>query len=148
MRRSAKPNPERKKNNRQHPRFQADVQVSVSVGDRKLPARTRDISRAGICLISTEEIAHDANIDVELVLSFAAGGVSEPLRLTGRTAWCTALFGSYQVGLMFVDLDKTRAHYLEMFMGLLDGTTDAEDPFGDDREDTDRRADPDDPFRP
>jgi PilZ domain len=147
MRRSAKPNPE-KKENRQHPRFQADIQVSVSVGDRKLPARTRDISRAGVCLISTEEIAHDANIDVELVLSFAAGGFSEPLRLRGRTAWCTAMFGSYQVGLKFIDVVDERARYLEMFMGLLDGTTDAEDPFGDDREDTDRRVDPDDPFRP
>lgn len=122
--------------------------MSVTVGNRKLPARIRDISRAGVCLISTEEIAHDADIDVVLVLSFAAGGVSEPLRLAGRTAWCTRMFGSYQVGLMFVDVDQQRARYLEMFMGLLDGTTDAEDPFADDRDDTDRRIDPDNPFRP
>lgn len=148
MRRPAPKNPERKQDARQHPRFQADIQVSVTVGDRKLPARTRDISRSGVCLISSEEIAHDANIDVELVLSFAAGGTSEPLRLSGRTAWCTAMFGSYQVGLMFVDVDDERARYLEMFMGLLDGTTHAEDPFENDREDTDRRSDPDDPFRP
>jgi PilZ domain len=151
MRRPAKKSPEpkeRQKENRQYPRFQADIQVSVTVGDRKLPARTRDISRSGVCLISTEEIAHDANIDVELILAFAAGGVSEPLRLAGRTAWCTAMFGSYQVGLMFVNVGYEQARYLEMFMGLLDGTTDAEDPFDNDREDTDRRSDPDDPFRP
>lgn len=141
-------NREAKTEHRQHPRFQADIQVSVTVGDRAFPARTRDISRSGVCLISTEEIAHDADVAVELVLSFAAGGVSEPLRLSGRTAWCTAMFGSYQVGLMFVDVGDEQARYLEMFMGLLDGTTDAEDPFGNDREDTDRRSDPDDPFRP
>ena len=140
--------PEREKEARQHPRFQADIQVSVTVGDRKFPARTRDISRSGVCLISAQEIAHDANVAVELVLSFAAGGTSEPLRLSGRTAWCTAMFGSYQVGLMFVDVNEERARYLEMFMGLLDGTTHAEDPFENEREDTDRRSDPDDPFRP
>ncbi len=136
------------KDARQHRRFQADIQVSVTVGDRKLAARTRDISRSGLCLISTEEIAHESAIVVELVLTFAAGGVSEPLRLRGRTAWCTAMFGSFQVGVMFIDVNEERGRYLDMFMGLLDGTTNAEDPFDSSREDTDRHSDPDDPFRP
>ncbi|HEX3698097.1 MAG TPA: PilZ domain-containing protein [Polyangia bacterium] len=141
-------NRERTQDARQHPRFQADVQVSVAVGDRKLPARTRDFSRSGLCLISSEEIARETNVAIELVLSFAAGGVSEPLRLRGRTVWCTAMFGSYQVGVMFVDINAERARYLDMFMGLLDGTNGADDPLDNEREDTDRRIDPDDPFRP
>jgi hypothetical protein len=140
--------PEQTKDHRQHRRFQADVQVSVTVGDRKLTARTRDISRAGLCLISSEEIASDGAIFVELVLSFATGGVSEPLRLRARTAWCTAMFGWYQIGVMFVDVDEQRGRYLDMFLGLLDGTMNPEDPFGDEHDDTDRRADPDNPFRP
>ncbi|MEA2698745.1 MAG: PilZ domain [Myxococcales bacterium] len=136
------------KDARQHRRFQADIQVSVTVGDRKLAARTRDISRSGLCLISKEQIAAEGDIAIELVLTFAAGGVSEPLLLRGRTAWCTAMFGSYQVGVMFIDVNQERARYLDMFMGLLDGTTNAEDPFENGREDTDRQSDPDDPFRP
>jgi hypothetical protein len=58
------------------------------------------------------------------------------------------MFGSYQVGVMFIDVNQERARYLDMFMGLLDGTTNAEDPFENSREDTDRQSDPDDPFRP
>jgi hypothetical protein len=140
--------PERIQDARQHRRFQADIQVSVTVGDRKLAARTRDISRFGLCLISKEQIGPDGDIAIELVLTFAAGGVSEPLLLRGRIAWCTAMFGSYQVGVMFIDINQERARYLDMFMGLLDGTTNAEDPFENSREDTDRQSDPDDPFRP
>lgn len=139
--------PERVQDARKHPRFQADVRVSVAVGDRRLPARTRDISRSGLCLISSEEIPRQTDLAIELVLAFATGGMSEPLRLRGRMVWCTAMFGSFQVGVMFIDINHERARYLEMFMGLLDGTS-PEDPIQNDREDTDRRIDPDDPFRP
>jgi hypothetical protein len=135
------------KDPRQFPRFSVDIQVSVSLGDRKLAARTRDISRSGLCLISDEEIPRDSEIAVKLVLTFAAGGFSEPLPLEGKVAWCTALFGSYQVGVMFVRVEGERARYLDMFVGLLDGSLAPEDPFGEE-EDTDVPLDLDDPFRP
>ena len=41
---------------REHPRFNVDIQVAVSVADAKFAARTRDMSRAGLCLIGEQPI--------------------------------------------------------------------------------------------
>ena len=79
------------------------------------------------------------------MLTFGADGMSEPLQLLGRVAWCTALFGAYQIGVKFVKVDDDRARYLDMFVGFLDGTL-APGPLGPDDEDARRGADPDDPF--
>ena len=73
----------------------------ISAG-KSFQARTRDISRSGLCLISLEPIARDTEIAVELVLTFGAGGISEPLNMLGRVAWCTALFGAYLIAVLLV----------------------------------------------
>ncbi|HEY7373242.1 MAG TPA: PilZ domain-containing protein [Polyangia bacterium] len=129
---------------REHPRYNVDIKVTVAVGDRKLAARTRDMSRAGLCLIADESIAVDAEINLDLVLTFGDAGATEPLQLPGRVAWCTALFGSYQIGVKFVKLDSDRTRYLDMFVGFLDGTLAPGDAFSGEEEA--RAADPDDPF--
>jgi hypothetical protein len=129
---------------RQFPRYPVDLKVAVSLKERRLAARTRDISRSGVCLITPQAIPLESRIEVRVVLTFAAGGHSEPLALVGRVVWCTALFGAYQVGVMFVDLDRERARQLQILVAILDGSP--ADPADD--EDTDRHSDPDDPFRP
>jgi hypothetical protein len=71
--------------------------------------------------------------------------MSEPLALLGRVAWCTSLFGAYQIGVKFVKVDEEQTRYLDMFTGFLDGTLAPGPLFPDDEEagsDTDR----DDPF--
>jgi hypothetical protein len=137
---------------RQHPRFQVDLNVAVSIDERRIAARTRDLSRSGLCLIAEAAIPLDTVIGIELVLAFSAGGISEPLRLSGRAVWCTSLFGAYQVGVKFVPVGDGRERHLDMFIGLLDGSLGpAADPGGagsDADESTDRRIDPDDPFQP
>jgi hypothetical protein len=130
---------------RQHPRFNVDVKVSVSVASQSLDARTRDISRAGLCLIATQPIARETEVALEMVLTFGDDGVSEPLSILGRVAWCTALFGSYQVGVKFVKVDDERGKYLDMFVGFLDGTLAPGGLFSDE-ETAHPAADPDDPF--
>ena len=129
---------------REHPRYNVDIQVTVIVGDSKLAARTRDMSRAGLCLIADQPIEGDSEISVDLVLTFGDAGATEPLKLFGRVAWCTALFGSYQIGVKFVKLDSDRARYLDMFVGFLDGTLAPGDAFSGEEEAL--AADPDDPF--
>jgi hypothetical protein len=134
---------------RQHQRYNVDVQATVSVASEKLEARTRDMSRAGLCLVTSQPITRDTEVSLELVLTFGEDGVSEPLLISGRVAWCTALFGAYQVGVKFVRVDDERAKYLDMFVGFLDGTLapggmlgvpdDTGDPRG-------RFVDSDDPF--
>jgi hypothetical protein len=130
---------------REYPRFNVDIKVAVSVGAAKHAARTRDLSRAGLCLIGDQPISVDTEIGLELVLTFGDAGATEPLQLNGRVAWCTALFGSYQIGVKFVKLDSDRARYLDMFVGFLDGTLAPGDLFSA-RDDEARAADPDDPF--
>jgi len=129
---------------REHPRFNVDIQVAVSVADAKFAARTRDMSRAGVCLIGEQPIAADTEISLELVLTFGEAGTSEPLKVIGRVAWCTALFGSFQIGVKFVKVDDDLARYLDMFVGFLDGTLAPGDVFSGEEET--RAADPDDPF--
>jgi hypothetical protein len=129
---------------REHPRYNVDIRVDVSVGDEKFAARTRDMSRAGLCLIGDQPIPADTEISLDLVLTFGEAGTSEPLKMVGRVAWCTALFGAYQIGVKFVKLDDDRARYLDMFVGFLDGTLAPGDAFSGD--DEARAADPDDPF--
>jgi Tfp pilus assembly protein PilZ len=129
---------------RQFPRYPVDLQVAVSLKERRLVARTRDISRSGVCLVTSQAIPLESRIGVRVVLTFAAGGHSEPLALIGRVVWCTPLFGAYQLGVMFVDLDRERARQLQILVAILEGSP--ADPSDD--EDTDRHSDPDDPFRP
>ena len=129
---------------REHPRYNVDIQAAVSVADAKLAARTRDLSRAGLCLIADKVIAVDTEISIELVLTFGESGATEPLQLTGRVAWCTALFGSYQIGVKFVKVHGERARYLDMFVGFLDGTLAPGELFSGEEEAL--AVDPDDPF--
>jgi hypothetical protein len=136
---------ERHRIRRQHPRFNVDIKVSVSVENARFAARTRDVSRAGLCLVAVQPIARDTEISLELVLTFGADGISEPLQLLGRVAWCTALFGAFQIGVKFVKIDDERARYLDMFVGFLDGTL-APGPLGPEDEDARRGAEADEPL--
>ena len=128
---------------REHPRFNVDLQVAVTVADAKFAARTRDMSRAGVCLVATHPIPRETEISLELVLTFGEAGTSEPLKMFGRVAWCTAMFGAYQIGVKFVKVDDDGARYLDMFVGFLDGTLGPGDLFSGEQEPL---ADPDDPF--
>jgi hypothetical protein len=131
---------------RQHPRFSVDIQVSVAVDSQRVSARTRDISRSGLCLVALREIPRDQDIAVELVLTFGEGGLSEPLHVAGKVAWCTAMFGAFQIGVKFVGVDADCARHLNMFIGFLDGSLSADELMSGDEESTDRPNDPDDPF--
>src|SRR5262245_38038467 len=129
---------------RQHPRFNVDVKVAVTVKSSQFAARTRDLSRAGLCLIADQPSKPETEIGLELVLTFGEAGATEPLQLVGKVAWCTALFGAYQIGVKFVQVDGERARYLDMFVGFLDGTLAPGDVFSPEEEAL--AADPDDPY--
>jgi hypothetical protein len=132
---------DRYRKRRQYPRYNVDLKVTASLGKDKFAARTRDISRAGICLVGMRPLDRDTEITLDLVLTFGNDGASEPLRLLGRVAWCTAMFGAYQIGIKFVKVDQERARYLDMFVGFLDGTL-APGPAGSDDEDAKGSDDP------
>jgi PilZ domain len=131
---------------RLHPRFHVDLQVGVTSDAARVSAHTRDISRSGLCLVATQGLAREKEIQLELVLKFGEGGLSEPLHLIGKVVWCTALFGHYQIGVMFVKIDDEQARNLAMFIGFLDGSINSGELFHGEDESTDKPSDPDDPF--
>jgi hypothetical protein len=117
---------------RQHRRFAVDVEATVGTGDQRQRARTRDISRMGICLITTQTMTPGTMVPLELVLAFGDDAYSEPLQLSARIVWCTPLEGSFQVGAMFDEVTDQQDGFLEMFLQYLG---DAMSPDGEDPDD-------------
>ena len=108
---------------RRHPRVHVDVQANVRTANgRELAARTRDLSRAGICIITTQGLASGEQLIIELVLLLGPNSTSEPLPLRARVVWCTAIAKSFQVGAMFDNPSAKQASFLEMFLRYLDGS--------------------------
>ena len=139
-----------RRDSRREIRRSVDISATISVDGKVVAARTRDISRSGICLVSDTEIPSHTELKIELVLSLGADKMSEPLLVTGRTIWCTAMFGKYQVGAIFVQVDKERRRFLDLFMRFMDGEISPEghEPASDPTERPEPPEDKDDPFRP
>lgn len=146
---------ERTEDLRRHRRLAVDVQANARTEDgRKLPARTRDLSRSGICLLTTDALARGEKLCIDLILLLGSSSTSEPLPLRARVVWCTPISGAFQVGAMFDGLSKKEASFLEMFLRYLDGTIlpmGAEMEAVSDDDDSDPLTPPvepkDDPFR-
>jgi len=114
---------EQSENLRRYPRFTVDVQANVSTMDgRRLGARTRDLSRSGICLVTTETLVPGTMLGIELILLLGPSSASEPLPLRARVVWCTAIADSYQIGAMFDGQSTKEAAFLDMFLRYLDGS--------------------------
>jgi hypothetical protein len=112
-----------RKNTRRHPRFSVDVEAQVELAKgQRLPARTRDLSRSGICLITGTGLPRGQPLSIELVLAFGDNAFSEPLHVSARVVWCTAIAGQFQVGAMFDSLTAETNEFLDMFLRFLDGT--------------------------
>jgi|SRR5450759_540694 len=125
---------------RRYPRVSVDIQANVHTADgRKLIARTRDLSRSGMCIITTDALASSEQLRIELVLLLGPSSSSEPLPLRARVVWCTSIAGAFQIGAMFDNLSPKEAAFLDMFLRYLDGSilpAGAEmDIIGDDDED-------------
>jgi hypothetical protein len=108
---------------RRHPRVHVDVQANIRTSDgRKLVARTRDLSRSGMCIISNSALAAGEQLRIELVLLLGPSSTSEPLALSARVVWCTPISGAFQIGAKFDSLSRKEAAFLDMFMRYLDGS--------------------------
>lgn len=108
---------------RRHPRVTVDVQANVCTSDgRKLPARTRDLSRSGICLITTDGLSPGEILKIDLILLFGQNSASESLPLRARVVWCTAISKAFQIGATFDTISGKEKSFLEMFLRYLDGS--------------------------
>jgi hypothetical protein len=108
---------------RRYPRVTVDIQANVHTADgRKLIARTRDLSRSGMCIITTDALPPGEKLRIELVLLLGPTSSSEPLPLRARVVWCTSISGAFQIGAMFDKLTAKESSFLDMFMRYLDGS--------------------------
>lgn len=111
------------KDTRRHKRFTVDVAAVIHTADgQRVDARTRDLSRSGICVITAEAVPRGGAVVIELSLAFGANAFSEPLHLDAHVVWCTPIGDSYQVGAMFDRLTEEQDGFVEMFLHFLDGT--------------------------
>jgi hypothetical protein len=100
------------------------MQASVITDLGPQSARTRDLSRGGICFILPTPLKTGIHFTVELTLVFDENTFSEPLPLAGKVVWCTPVEDGYQIGASFFTLDDTTQEYLKMFLNFLSNAED------------------------
>jgi Tfp pilus assembly protein PilZ len=141
----------RSEDTRRHRRFAVDVEAVVHALAGNFAARTRDLSRSGICLITSSALKGNEWLVIELVLAFGENTFSEPLRLDARVVWCTPIGSSFQVGAMFNSLSDENDDVLDLFLRYLDGSMTPRGQAAEEDEERDPTEPPDvkdDPFRP
>jgi hypothetical protein len=104
---------------RQFPRFALEAAVTVSAGGRRVSGRTSNLSKGGLCAMLEGPVPVGSRVDVELALIFENDSVSEPLTVTGRVVWCTAIQAQHQVGLSFLPLAPDALKFLDVFLKFL-----------------------------
>jgi len=105
---------------RAHPRYALEIDAELHVGERRIPARTRNISRGGLSLAAHEEVPIGSGVTVNLALVFEEESMSEPLPLLGRIVWCSPLRdGEFQLGVVFVSVRPDERRYVDMFVRYL-----------------------------
>lgn len=105
---------------RAHPRYAVEIDAEVRIGDELLPARTRDLSRGGLCFSTDRALPVGAPLDLSLALVFDEQTFSEPLALRARVVWCTPLGPSrFQIGTCFVGMTRQNRTFLDMFLRYL-----------------------------
>ncbi|MBP9085069.1 MAG: PilZ domain-containing protein [Kofleriaceae bacterium] len=107
-------------NPREHPRYAHVAQVIVYSGQQSYRGRTTNVSRGGLCVAVDSAVALGLDVDVDVSLVFSDNAESEPLRLRARTAWCTAVDQTFQLGLSFRAMPVDATRYLQMFLKYLE----------------------------
>jgi len=105
---------------REHPRYAHEAVVTVHIAGKQYQGRTTNVSRGGLAADLADKVPVGAEVDVDLQLVFEDDVQSEPLRVPGRTVWCTALEEVFQVGIAFKPMDAEKAQFLALFLKYLD----------------------------
>jgi hypothetical protein len=105
---------------RQYPRYAHDAAITLLTPGQEISARTRNVSRGGLCATLSEAIAIGTEIQIDMQLIFEDEHRSEALRLPARIAWCTPIDDGHQIGAQFLPLDAETNEYLTMFLRYLD----------------------------
>ena len=106
---------------RRHPRFAVRIKAEVCTATGDVSAAiTKDLSRGGICLVCPLEVQAGSALDLSLALVLGTNTFSEKLDLSARVVWCTPVDQLFQLGAMFVAMDREKTGYLEMFLRFIE----------------------------
>src|SRR5687768_12381054 len=76
---------------RAHPRYALEIDAKITSGAEHFPARTRNVSKGGLSIITEQPLPVGNDVTVTIALVFDEQAMSEPLPLRGRVVWCTPL---------------------------------------------------------
>lgn len=107
-------------NERKHPRYAHEAQVTLIVAGKAIEGRTQNVSRGGLCADLADEVALGTDVEVFIALVFENEEHSEALRIPARVAWCTSVDEGHQLGLVFKPMNAELSKYLGMFLRFLD----------------------------
>jgi len=106
---------------RAHPRYALEIDAEIRCEGQAIPARTRNISREGLSIVTERAVPVGPEITIAIALVFASEAMSESLPLRGRAVWCTKLAaGIYQIGVSFVGLTRDERSYVDLFIRYLE----------------------------
>jgi hypothetical protein len=111
---------------RAHPRYAAVQLLAAVIGaDGESPVIARDLSEAGICIVSKEHHEPGSRIRVRLTLDFGEQRFSEPFEALFRVVWCTPIKDVFQIGAALAmssgqerQLLATFVHFMERNVSL------------------------------
>jgi len=105
---------------RAYPRYALEVDAAIQAPGGTVPARTKDVSRGGICFRAAEALRVGEEVDLRLSLVFDAETQSEQLALRARIVWCTRLGDrQHQIGAAFVKTTGEQRAYVNLFIEFL-----------------------------
>ena len=105
---------------RVHQRYVVAVEVQIRADERLVPARTKNMSRGGLCFEIDHALPLDRPVQMRLALLFDENTLSEPLDVSARVVWSTQLGKNrYQIGTSFVGMTNETRTYLDMFLRYL-----------------------------
>ena len=111
---------------RQHPRYAIEIEARVEADGAEFRARTRDLSRSGMCFVTKEAVSVGIPVVIEAALKFSPNASSEALPLSARVMWCTPVHEGFQVGVAFTRLQAQTLDYLDLFLKYLKGEIDVQ----------------------
>ena len=104
---------------RAHPRYAITVDISVTVEETTFTAQSENLSMGGLCLETSQGIELGQQVALHLALVFPENNNSEPIKISGRVVWSTAINQHHQIGIQFTDISPETTSDLALFLRFL-----------------------------